>query len=66
MQQKINDRSILAYIVVPNGVNREDYVKACYIKESFSVRTESGLFISDVNCPKHCLDDIYQKLTLYT
>lgn len=46
------------YIVIPEGVNRDEFVESCYSKESFYIMTNEGGLIPSVLCMHQVLNDI--------
>ena len=46
------------YIIIPSDVNREEFVKNCYLRESFYIMTNEGGVISNVLCMHQVLNDI--------
>lgn len=48
----------VGYVVIPYGVNREDYVKSCYQTQTICVRTEGGDFFKNVYISDSALADI--------
>lgn len=56
-----NERQLFGtgYVVIPEGVDREEYAKSCYNKEQFSIITNDGEFIPNVIAIHQILNDIY-------
>lgn len=48
----------IGYIIVPENTNREEYVKSCFVKQSFYVLTNDGGVIPDVLCLEQILNKI--------
>ena len=48
----------MAYIIIPEGVNKEEYIGSCFAKESFGIMTNDGGFIGNVLCIKQVLNDL--------
>lgn len=46
------------YIVIPEGVNKEEYIESCFTKENFCIMTNDGGFIPNVLCMKQVLNDL--------
>lgn len=46
------------YIVIPEGVNKEEFIESCFTKENFCVMTNEGGFIPNVLCMKQILNDL--------
>lgn len=52
------ENSLLGYLIIPTGINREDYIKSCFDKELFAVMTNNKGCITDVLCLKQILNDL--------
>lgn len=55
-----NNRQIFGtgYIVLPEGVSRDEYVNSCFNREQFSIVTNDGEYIPNVLATKQVLNDL--------
>jgi len=48
----------IGYIVIPEGINRDEYINRCKSEEQFFILTEGNEFIPNAFCLKHVLNYI--------
>lgn len=55
---ELYDKILTGYIAIPSEVDRNEYIKSCFDKESFSILTNDGGYISNVYCLKEVIGNL--------